>query len=494
MQQAIIKELKRFIKLKAQNFNYSKWISENEHPIDSEEIISVSQNSPLISILVSSYNPELEHLKAMIDSVLNQTADNWELCIADASTDLEIISYLQNVSINYDKIHIHFLKENFGLAGNTASAINLSGGEYLALLEHDDLLAPNAIHEINLAIAQGADFIYSDEDRIHNKKRKDPHFKPSFNPWLLRSFNYICHLTVFKKSLYYQTDGFDNQLNGAKYYDIILKLTEKATNIVHVPKILYHWRINKRHSILHLFAKPKEYKSGKIALQNHLSRVGIDATVESHLLIPFKFICTPVLPEYSAASKAFAPKITIFVLSAQNIFSKRESITEYLTNATFYQDFEVKFLTVPAQSSGKTAADIINQAILNTTSEYIAFCDENIIIKDKNWLSKMFAYMSEPKSALVTGNFGSNTIVNVEQTNVLNNIANSTSNVYTVHADCILVKRQLLERISMTDTEHSDDLSSYISTQFSKNGYYNIWVENIYFSSSNKNMQSGYRG
>lgn len=495
MQRSILREIKRFLKLKKQKFNYSKWIENNEKSSNPADVAEISANAPLISILVPCCNPKLSHLQKMIESVLAQTAENWELCLADASTDQEVISYLQQISINYNKIHIQFLKENQGIAANTMSAINLSKGEYFALLDHDDLLAPNAIHELNLAIQKGADFIYTDEDKIKGETRVSPHFKPSWNPWLLRSFNYICHFTAFKRSLYYLTDGFDSALDGAQDYDIILKLTEKATNIVHIHKILYHWRIHKNSTSFNLFSKPQAHEAGKTALINHMERLGIAAKVESHVLIPFKYVCTPKIPKYNAAKQEFPPKITIFVLSSQNILSKREATEEYLTSVTFYQDFEIKFLTTSASDTNNNIVNTITQALLNTTSEYIAFCSEDILTSDKNWLSKMLSYMTEPKTGLVTGNFGSHSIYNMADNSTLNNIANSTCNVHTIHSDCILVKREILERVPFDNSTENDDLSSYISTQFSKHGFGNIWVEDIRFKTNAKNkQQSGYRG
>ena len=199
------------------------------------------------SVLVPLYNTPEHFLHEMIQSVIDQTYANWELCLADGSDnehpDVEKIcrKYAEkDARVRYLK-----LEKNLGISGNTNACIDMAEGEYLALFDHDDLLHPAALYEMMKAICeQGADFIYTDENTFH-KTPKDaycPHFKPDYAPDTLRANNYICHFTAFKRSLVNVVGKFRPECDGSQDFDMVLRLTEKAKKIVHIPKILYYWR------------------------------------------------------------------------------------------------------------------------------------------------------------------------------------------------------------------------------------------------------------
>ena len=237
------------------------------------------------SILVPLYNTPEKYLRQMIASVQGQTYGKWELCLADGS-DAEH-KYVQDICKAFTKedgrILYRKLKQNMGISGNTNACIGMASGDYIALFDHDDILHPSALYENMMAICErGADFIYSDENTFHEEPSDAywPHFKPDFAPDTFRSYNYICHLTVFKRSLLNEIGGeFRSQFDGSQDYDMILRLTEKARRIVHIPKTLYYWRGHSGSVASDVGAKSYTIDAAKAALAEHLSRIGLKGTV-----------------------------------------------------------------------------------------------------------------------------------------------------------------------------------------------------------------------
>lgn len=282
-------KLKSKIKEGSVNINkfYPLWINENE-PGETElqeQRSSGFAYSPLISIAVPVYRTPLPLLEEMINSVVNQTYPNWELCIADGGSGSDALKkVLEEYASKDERIKLAFLEKNLGIALNSNKAIELAGGDFVALLDHDDTLAPFALYETVGAVNENpeADFIYSDEDKIteNGKNRFDPHFKPDFSPDLLRSYNYITHLSVVKRTLLNETGCFREGFEGGQDYDLILRITEKARKIIHIPKILYHWRISRSSAAGSNSAKPYAEASAKKALTEHLERTGLKGVVE----------------------------------------------------------------------------------------------------------------------------------------------------------------------------------------------------------------------
>ena len=212
---------------------------------------------PLISIIVPAYQTPTEFLKQMIDSVTGQTYGVWELCIANASPDNEEMQrILAEYAARDERGRFCNLKENLGIAENTNKAFAMAKGEFLGLLDHDDLLAPNALYEIvqTLQTHPEADAVYTDEDKVTTEldEHFQPHLKPDFNLDLLRSNNYICHFFMVRRSVVEQAGGFRREFDGAQDYDFIFRCTEAAREVVHVPEILYHWRTHKASTAEHL--------------------------------------------------------------------------------------------------------------------------------------------------------------------------------------------------------------------------------------------------
>lgn len=241
-----------------------------------------------ISIVVPLYNTREDFFRQMLDSVVNQTYGNWELCLADASDNEECSRMMQRIVEEVQKtdhrICYQRLQINEGISENTNRAIEMSTGEYIALLDHDDILHPSALYDVMQAVNyhQG-EFIYTDELSFDGtpERVQNIHFKPDFSPESFRSNNYICHCSVFSRHLLEKVGGFRKEFDGSQDYDMLLRLTDEADNIYHVPKVRYYWRIHEGSVASSSGAKPYTIEAGRRALEAHLQRRGISGTVSS---------------------------------------------------------------------------------------------------------------------------------------------------------------------------------------------------------------------
>jgi GT2 family glycosyltransferase len=281
--------------------SYDLWIALNEPK--STELEAQRRTSfawqPTISILVPTWNPPVPFLTAMLDSVRSQTYTRWELCIADGgSDDPEVAEILNCSSGNDPRIRVRFLPDNRGIAGNSQQALALATGAYVALLDQDDTLAPFALYEVVRALNQypDADLLYSDEDTLDTTgtRRAEPHFKPDWSPDTLRSYNYVCHLAVFRRLLLEKIGGFRPGFEGAQDYDLTLRAGEQARRIIHIPKVLYHWSVHPQSVTAAETVKGYAYESAKKALSDHLRRCGSAAPVTDGPLLGTYRITYPV--------------------------------------------------------------------------------------------------------------------------------------------------------------------------------------------------------
>ncbi len=264
---------------------YRRWIKRHE-PAAAElarQRTHAFARSPRISVVVPVYNCPAAYLEAMIRSVREQTYSQWELCLADgASTAAHVRAILEAAAKADSRIKVAFLPANAGIVGNSNAAVELATGDYVALLDHDDTLAPFALFEMVSALNAnpGADFLYSDEDKLDMQgQRVEPNFKPDWSPETLRSRNYICHLVVLRRSLFDAVGGFRPGFDGAQDHDLVLRATERADAVVHVPRVLYHWRMHALSTAANKGSKTYAFDAGKRAVGEHLRRLGIDASV-----------------------------------------------------------------------------------------------------------------------------------------------------------------------------------------------------------------------
>lgn len=278
-----IKLTERFQKT---DIDYKEWLQEHK---PSEKELEKQKNqvfayAPKISVLVPVYNTPEEFLKQMIQSVRVQTYPNWELCIANANPANDNVRRILDICTRKDsRIKVVDVVENEGIAQNTNRALDIATGEYVGLLDHDDLLEESALYEIVKRINENekTDVLYSDEDKVTTNLEEyfAPNFKPDFNLDMLRSNNYICHFFVAKKELVEEVGRFRAVYNGAQDYDLILRCVEKAEHIEHIAKILYHWRIHQESTADNPLSKMYAYDAGKEAIEEHLKRCQTEGEV-----------------------------------------------------------------------------------------------------------------------------------------------------------------------------------------------------------------------
>lgn len=258
---------------------------------------------PLISIVVPVYKTPMDKLKKMIDSVIRQTYTNWEICLVDGSGDQGSESYferklfLDNMSKCEKRISYKQLAKNHGIAQNTNAGIEMSQGEYIAFLDHDDFLEPDALFQIVDSLQDElAEMIYTDEDKYDEKRKQyvDPNLKSDFNLDLLRSYNYITHFLVIRRTILDRIGFLNEKYDGAQDYDLILRTVENTKAIKHIAKVLYHWRICEGSTAENPDNKQYCYDAGQAALESHLERCGIKACVEQMELPGVYHICYKV--------------------------------------------------------------------------------------------------------------------------------------------------------------------------------------------------------
>lgn len=265
---------------------YSKWLS--KHLRSKEELEYQRKEefdySPKFSIVIPLYKTPISYLSDLINSVINQTYSNWELCLSDGSGKG---SKLKNVLSEYSRKdnRIKYISSDIplGISDNTNMALSIATGEYIVLADHDDLLTLDALYECVKAVNKDKEIevLYTDEDKVSmdGKTFFSPHFKSDFNIDLFRSMNYICHLFIANKELVDKVGGFSKVYDGAQDYDFILRCTEMAKTIHHIPRILYHWRSHMDSTAENPESKLYAYEAGKKAIEDHYKRMGIAAEV-----------------------------------------------------------------------------------------------------------------------------------------------------------------------------------------------------------------------
>lgn len=292
---------------KKEGNTYDNW--RKKYEVTAEELEQQRRKqfayAPKFSIVVPLYCTQPDYLCEMMDSILAQTYTNWQLCLADGSPSepfpsdgsefanaqplnklcTELTPILERYAAKDSRICFTTLAKNEGISGNTNAALALADGDYIVLVDHDDIVPPNALYEFASAIERqpDIDMIYSDEDKISmdGKKYFAPHFKPDFNIDLLCSVNYICHLFAAKKEVVAQAGGFRSKFDGAQDLDFILRCSECAKHIYHVPKILYHWRCHINSTAANPESKLYAFEAGRRAIEEHYRRLAIPARVEN---------------------------------------------------------------------------------------------------------------------------------------------------------------------------------------------------------------------
>ena len=234
---------------------------------------------PVVSVVLPVHDPPPEFLRRAVDSVRAQTYGRWQLCLADdGSRDPEIVELLRRYAAGDPRIELTRNERGGGISAGSNTALALATGEYVALLDHDDELEPDALELVveRLREDPGLDVVYTDEDRIlADGSRFGAMLKPDWSPELLRSGMYTCHLGVYRRRLVEEVGGFRSGFDGSQDFDLMLRLVERTDRIAHVPRVLYHWRASDTSVALNPMAKPYAYQAGTRALQEHLDRTGM---------------------------------------------------------------------------------------------------------------------------------------------------------------------------------------------------------------------------
>lgn len=369
---------------------------------------------PLISIAVPAYQTPVEFLKQMIESLISQTYPEWELCIANASPDNEEMQRaLADYSAKDSRVRFCNLKENLGIAENTNRAFSMAKGEFMGLLDHDDLLAPNALYEIVQALQDHpqADALYTDEDKVTTEldEHFQPHLKPDFNLDLLRSNNYICHFFVVRRSIVEKAGGFRKEFDGAQDYDFIFRCTENAREVLHVPEILYHWRTHKASTADNPASKMYAFEAGKRAIEANLERTETKGVVSHTQDLGFYRVKYPVQGK---------PLVSV-IIPNKDEKETLQTCMEMLNSNTSYQNFEIIIIENNSTTDeifryykelskdprihllrwGKefNYSAINNFGVAHAKGEYLLFLNNDIKSINPDWMEELLGVCQRPE-------------------------------------------------------------------------------------------------
>lgn len=397
-------------------FDYSKITPERRQ----REENTCFEKDIKFSILVPLYNTPERYLKEMIDSVINQTYKNWELCLADGSDEqhknvkLCVQEYLKrDKRIVYKK-----LEKNMGISENTNACIEMSSGEYICLFDHDDVLHPSALFEnMQTICSKNADFIYTDEavfEGTNISKIIEFHFKPDYAIDNLRANNYICHFSSFSRELLNKSGVFRSEFDGSQDHDIILRLTSNAENISHIPKVLYFWRSHSGSVAGDIGSKLYAIQAGRNAVADNIISNGLNATVDSSKVSP-----TIYRIRYDLISN---PLVTIIVASDKNDLKLKNCINSVLQKTT-YENYEIvivngeedndnvyyKELQHNANITFVTLNDTYslekanNHGASNARGEYVVFLNKYCEVITPEWIEEMLVYACRSDIGAVGG-------------------------------------------------------------------------------------------
>jgi O-antigen biosynthesis protein len=399
--------------------NYAAWIEDYDRLSDEDRLvfrdaIGRFALTPLISILMPVYNTKPAHLERAIQSVIDQLYPYWELCISDdASTNPEVRQVLDGFARRDSRIKVHYRDKNGHIAANSNSALTLATGDYVGLLDHDDELAEQALFWFVSEIQKQPDvaIVYCDEDKLDGYgRRRGALFKPDWNPAMIMAQNYVCHMTMYRRSLLGRVGGFRVGFEGSQDLDLLLRCADlvDGSKIRHIPRVLYHWRADSGStaSEIGLEAKPYAWEAGARAIQEHLDRRAIAATVK------------PIIDQYYQVEyepPSPAPKVTVVIPTALKIEFVRRCISSVL-RATTYPNVElivtidrhhvqsaaqrnfidqiradprVRLLIYDEQPFNYPRTN--NRAIAQSDAPIICFLNDDVEVITRDWLEKLVA-------------------------------------------------------------------------------------------------------
>ena len=400
--------------------DYQAWmeafeLSEQEMR-NQRDVVKDFHYRPLISIITPVYNPPSEILDAAINSVLEQSYDHWELCIADGSSENSSIQELLSSYSRIDeRIKVRFLAANEGISGNSNQALSIAQGEFVALLDHDDTLAPNTLFEVVKYLNEdpNLDLLYFDEDKLSadGQIRKNPWFKPQWSPELLLSANYLMH-SVVRRQLVEDVGGFDTTMDGAQDWDLFLRCAEKSQRIRHIPKVLYHWREVEGSAASELMAKPWVFENQLRCVQGHLERQELEN--------PKTFFDSPGFLRVSWPTSGSL--VSIIIPSRDNVGILQKCIGS-IKSLTTYPNYEILIIDNESQDEethayytslqGDSSVRILdfqgefnfsaanNFGASHAKGELLLFLNNDIEIIEADWLEELTRWVENPEIGVV---------------------------------------------------------------------------------------------
>ena len=473
-----------------------------------------------ISILVPLYNTPKDFLQEMIQSVTTQTYGNWELCLADGS-DAEH-DFVGNICKEYaskdSRIVYHKLEKNEGISGNTNACLALATGEYIALFDHDDILHPSVLYEyVKVINEKNADYIYCDETTFKDgdiNKMLTLHFKPDYAPDNLRANNYICHFSCFKRTLLDGTELFRTKFDGSQDHDMILRLTDMAENVVHVPKLMYYWRSHAGSVASGIEAKSYAIEAARGAVAEHLKKHGFEH---------FKITSTRAFETIFKVSYQIIgnPKISIVIANKDHVEDLRRCITSILEKST-HDNFEI--VVVENNSTTKEIFDyykeiqgkdsrvkvvtytgdfnysaVNNLGVKHTTGDYILLLNNDTEVITVNWMEELLMYAQREDvgavgaklyyanktiqhAGVVIGLGAHRTAGHTHYGQSRENLGYMgrlcyTQNVTAVTGACLLVKKSLYEEVGGLDESFVISLNDVdFCLKLREKGYLNVFT------------------
>ena len=492
-----------------------------------EERETVFPRMVKISILVPLYNTPEEFLREMLDSVVNQTYENWELCLADGSDGEH--AYVGEICTEYigndgarGRVVYQKLKKNEGISGNTNECLKLATGEFIGLFDHDDILHPSALYEyVKVINEQNADYIYCDETTFKSgniNHMLTMHFKPDYAIDNLRANNYICHFSVFARELLDGTELFRSKFDGSQDHDMILRLTDRAKNVVHVPKLLYYWRSHAGSVASGIDAKPYAVQAAKGAVADHLKRHGYD-----HFQITSTRAFETIFKiRYQIMGD---PKISIVIANKDHVEDLKRCITSIMEKSTYenyeiivvennstsqeifdyYKQLEevaqVKVVTykAPLENAGFNYSAVNNFGAFHATGDYILLLNNDTEVITVNWMEELLMYAQREDVGAVGGKlyYANKTIQHAgvvlalgahrtaghshygqhrENLGYMGRLC-YTQNVSAVTGACLLVKKALFDEVGGLDEGFAISLNDVdFCLKLREKGYLNVFT------------------
>ncbi|MFV0380808.1 MAG: glycosyltransferase family 2 protein [Breznakia sp.] len=386
---------------------YHAWIKKSE----SSHSVQEYAYQPKLSVIIPVYNVSRRYLSACLDSILCQSYQNFEVCLADdCSNKQETISTLKAYENKDERIKVVYRKENGHISLASNSALAIASGEFVVMMDNDDVIVQDAFHEIICALNKDVtlDFVYSDEDKIDEEgNRSDPQFKPDLAMDKLYGGNYICHLNVVRRSILHEIGGFRQGFEGAQDFDLFLRVLLKTDRFYHIPKILYHWRMIEGSTALNPSSKNYAGEAGKRALESYFTQKKVDVQVSillhTHYFIEYKVKknpCVHILMEVHDIDFFDVNRIQKMLdsLAYQNchisFISEDKNLSDKLRMATFAHEVVVR---------SNVIGESFYQVVQESDSEYLLFMNEYVTLESFDAVDVLLGYSAQAEHGVVSG-------------------------------------------------------------------------------------------